>query len=190
MDAKYLAEIKAREQSATPGPWKWKKDVLAAPAPRYVVIKPFFEDAPERVTICILPNDMKFISHARTDIPALLAEVERLTDLSRQNYCKFVRQQEDNAAKDQQIATLTRALNEAIRKSQNALSLVKTDAKIIQGLHKCPNSKVEILYARDLAAKIEECADFVKEQLTPAPDEVTHGQAQEQEEQHGTEIHG
>ena len=72
-----IEEIKAREQAATPGPWKWKKDVLTAPVPGYVVIKPFLEDSPEKVTICILPNDMKFIAAARTDIPALIEQHEQ-----------------------------------------------------------------------------------------------------------------
>lgn len=72
MDAKQLAEIKAREQAATPGPWEYEC------FGRY-------EDHDE----CILKTetdeceisakeDAEFIAHARTDIPALVAEVEQL----------------------------------------------------------------------------------------------------------------
>lgn len=72
MDAKQLTEIKAREQAATPGPWEYEC------FGRY-------EDHDE----CILKTetdeceisakeDAEFIAHARTDIPALVAEVEQL----------------------------------------------------------------------------------------------------------------
>ena len=82
MDQKYLAEIKARAQEAKAE--KRKGNDLDCACLSWAIVL--------------------------NDIPALLAEVERLTDLSRQNYCKFVRQQEECAAKDQQIATLKKAL--------------------------------------------------------------------------------
>ncbi len=113
------------------------------------------------------------------DRHALIAEVERLTEenvdlktiMSPVKLAEIAMMQIEFNRLQAENATLKKALDEAIRKSQNALALVKTDAKIIQNLHKCPNSKVEILYARDLAAKIEECADFIKNQLT----HETHG---------------
>ncbi|MVB11163.1 hypothetical protein CAFE_18700 [Caprobacter fermentans] len=80
MDAKYLAEIKAREQAATPGPWVSIFD-----------LKDFtvYDMSGEKgVIIAKLRNskykykqpDADFIAHARTDMPELIAEVERLTD--------------------------------------------------------------------------------------------------------------
>ncbi len=78
MDQKYLAEIKAREQAATPGPWEddiadiWLGD--------------------RHIAEVYSTSDTTFIAHARADIPALLAEVER---------------------QDQQIATLKKALDMA-----------------------------------------------------------------------------
>lgn len=69
-DAKYLAEIKAREQADTPAPWNLE-------------IKGNTVQSLSIVGIChgMKPNnaDAAFISHARTDVPALIAEVERLT---------------------------------------------------------------------------------------------------------------
>lgn len=67
MDAKQLAEIKAREQAATPGPWKVGISALITDANGHALF--FGEDA---------KGNADFIAHARTDIPALVAEVERL----------------------------------------------------------------------------------------------------------------
>jgi hypothetical protein len=75
-----LDEIEKRAAAATPGPWKWKKDNLCAPAPYYVVLKPFYDDDTGEVTTCIFANDKDFIARARTDIPDLIAEVKRLQD--------------------------------------------------------------------------------------------------------------
>lgn len=66
MDAKQLAEIKARCDAATPGPWY--ADGWAA-----------WDDLENTfVELSDFGADAKFIAHARTDIPALVAEVERL----------------------------------------------------------------------------------------------------------------
>jgi site-specific recombinase XerC len=59
------------------------------------------------------PALRKLVSLSNVYIPALIAEMERMTDISRQNYCKFMRKQEDNFAKDQQIAMLKKALEQA-----------------------------------------------------------------------------
>lgn len=81
MDAKQLAEIKAREQAATAGPWSVDTNepfsrqingVFADEQKRYV----FYHDPDEDNTIS--KKDAAFIAHARTDIPALVEEVERL----------------------------------------------------------------------------------------------------------------
>ena len=70
-----LDPIKAREAAATPGPWK--------------VVDPGYRVAVDDGTGFLVANtfmapssrdlpDARFIAHARTDVPALLAEVERL----------------------------------------------------------------------------------------------------------------
>mgnify|MGYP003502698628 CR=1 FL=1 len=55
MDEKRIAEIKARAEAASKGPWNshWS-------SPR------------------ANPNDTDFIAHAREDVPALVAEVRRM----------------------------------------------------------------------------------------------------------------
>ena len=99
MDAKYLAEIKAREQAATPGPWPRDGTIFTANG----------------------INNCEFIYYARADIPALLAEVERLRNVvkiqrascSLVETAKAANAVDEIAAKDQQIATLERALEYA-----------------------------------------------------------------------------
>ena len=97
MDAKYFEEIKAREQTATPGPWNLE-------------IKGNTVQSLSIIGIChgMKPNnaDAAFISHARTDIPALIAEVERLKK-SNELFS------EENHTLYQQIATLKKALRMA-----------------------------------------------------------------------------
>jgi len=95
MDQESVDEIEAREQAATPGPWEWKATVD--------------EEAvgivsPDTAVMCgdighfeIESKDAEFIAHARADIPALLA---------------------DNAAKDQQIATLTAEVGRLTKERQ------------------------------------------------------------------------
>lgn len=67
MDAKYLAEIKAREQAATPGPWKVGISAMITDGNGHAL---FFGEGAKA--------NAEFIAHARADIPALIAEVERL----------------------------------------------------------------------------------------------------------------
>ena len=61
-----LEEIKAREQAATKGPWNHngKLDIR--------------QDFGEWLCGAVKESDADFIAHARTDIPALIAEVEQL----------------------------------------------------------------------------------------------------------------
>lgn len=107
MDAKYLAEIKARSEA------------FEKSGENYKVVQP------ERI-MDVLLNDgysekwSDLISHARTDIPALLAEVERLTieNLGLKDAairCDGYERRYHSAltelvVKDQQIATLKKAL--------------------------------------------------------------------------------
>lgn len=92
MDAKYLAEIKAREHVATPGPWKVGISALITDANGHALF--FGEDA---------KGNADFIAHARTDIPALISEVERLNVIAEQRYQLY-----DGALTT--IATLEKAL--------------------------------------------------------------------------------
>lgn len=82
-----LAEIKARAEAATPGPWEpfeWYHSDdggWAAVGPHHVDVDGYEPDEPgslihERATL-----DAAFISAARTDVPDLVAEVERLREL-------------------------------------------------------------------------------------------------------------
>lgn len=56
MTSEQLAEIRARSEAATPGPWGW-------------------EQVP---SLALPPTDVDFVIHARTDIPALLDYIEEL----------------------------------------------------------------------------------------------------------------
>lgn len=82
MESQRIAEIKAREQAATPGLWHHEKDCLD-----------YIRDT-NGLNICMVyqREDVAFIAHARTDIPALIAEVERLAaeDNERLNYAHDV----------------------------------------------------------------------------------------------------
>lgn len=82
-----LAAIKEREQNATEGPWEWGPVVeesaflmVAGAGYRKVL------DAWGMHTDGFLygkPEDRAFIAHARTDIPALVAAVEKVLELHR-----------------------------------------------------------------------------------------------------------
>lgn len=84
-----LAAIKARAEAATPGPWKVPianvfvvvapnaphhnpPEGLCPPYPWRVVVEPSLNDPSA--------EDAEFIAHAREDVPALVAEVERLRE--------------------------------------------------------------------------------------------------------------
>jgi len=64
MNAEQLNAIKERAAKATPGPWRQ--------AGLYSVKNS------EDMSIPLRPEDAEFIAHARKDVPALVAEVERL----------------------------------------------------------------------------------------------------------------
>jgi hypothetical protein len=76
-----LDPIKAREAAATPGPW-----AIANVAPAWASGRDEWNVVPGVIDQCtsagcgpiVEPADADFIAHARTDVPALLAEVERL----------------------------------------------------------------------------------------------------------------
>ena len=64
MDQKYIAEIEARCEAATRGPWYEEGWALPNEDGDYVELT---DDS---------PADAAFIAHARTDLPVLLVEVE------------------------------------------------------------------------------------------------------------------
>lgn len=74
-----IEEIKAREQAATPGPWMVDTDeqtVIAVTADFQHIVVDYSMKNLSAWGKCL--PDVYFIAHARTDIPALIAEVERL----------------------------------------------------------------------------------------------------------------
>jgi len=89
-----LDAIRARYDVANPGPWT----VVPAPMPGEYVI----QDGPEVVAtthgLYAAEANAEFIAHARVDVPALLAEVERLrtriheaVDETQRRYAKYQR---------------------------------------------------------------------------------------------------
>ena len=87
MTEERLAEIMEREKSATQGPWKAGKDdftknIIQAAKDRGTIIVQRRDDHNmfwnSYIPIAQTFADADFIAHAREDIPALLAEVERL----------------------------------------------------------------------------------------------------------------
>lgn len=77
-----IEEIKARAEAATPGPWKWwtsnswnrlKRDDCGV---TQNVAEPFVSRSDNHPGLSINEEDMAFIAHARTDIPALLSALE------------------------------------------------------------------------------------------------------------------
>jgi hypothetical protein len=91
-----LQAIKARAEAATPGPWETREDSDFYQGGRYIGTGPYHyttgsekpgrpsthpEDCYFKTDVCRVQSgeaDETFIAHARTDVPALLAEVERL----------------------------------------------------------------------------------------------------------------
>lgn len=80
MDDKELNEIEARANAATSGPWPetvWygEEGGHASVGPHHNSDDPEEDDDWGKAEL-----DAKFISHARTDVPKLVAEVRRLED--------------------------------------------------------------------------------------------------------------
>lgn len=80
MNVKELAEIKARAEAATPGPWS-DRYVIGdeGGGPKHRVTFRLLSGLTGDITgHCRRTPDAAFIAHAREDVPALVAEVERL----------------------------------------------------------------------------------------------------------------
>ena len=83
MTPEQLAEIRARSEAATPGPWEC---IESFPPGEYALAaRPPDEAFP--LTLAVVGNDdawedaeanTQFVAHARTDIPALLDYIEEL----------------------------------------------------------------------------------------------------------------
>ena len=105
MTPDHLAEVKARAEAATPGPWTADLsegdcgvyledcprgledcDDACPQCDRWEILKGGLVDGPDYVECgeysYFSDNDAEFIAHARTDIPDLIAEVERLRTLN------------------------------------------------------------------------------------------------------------
>lgn len=67
-----LDAIKARMEAASPGPWHHGERCV------WEVYDVVVSDGDDGTGGAIHPGDAEFIAHAREDIPALIAEVERL----------------------------------------------------------------------------------------------------------------
>lgn len=120
MNQKRLDEIRARVEAATPGPWMggyiayWHKCQNDCAEPQWWndepghnivrVIEPGIGVPKDEIESHVIAgnydhgsggivhtNDLQFIAHARQDVPALLAEIERLRDAARESatICRF-----------------------------------------------------------------------------------------------------
>ena len=86
MTKEQLQAIKDRCEAATPGEWayfrnKYDDYKLSVPLPDTNWTYPLVSLEPNQGQFIYdnIDNDLTFIAHARKDIPALIAEVERLT---------------------------------------------------------------------------------------------------------------
>lgn len=84
MTPEQLAKIKARADAATEGPWVEFCGDISQQIPHeetgVLDVYPGSEDICTHEDGVLRVEDIDFIAHARTDIPALVAEVERLQE--------------------------------------------------------------------------------------------------------------
>ena len=80
-----LQEIKARCDAASPGPWREATNGIISGA-EHTVVSYIFRTR---------PKDMEFISRVRSDIPALISEIERLNTLLEQDAALMKGQSEE-----------------------------------------------------------------------------------------------
>ena len=77
MTTEELEAIAARAAAATPGPWIGGR-AASLLTPRFVYEVAYRRDLEARDSWTAWEHNAEFIAHTREDIPALLAEVERL----------------------------------------------------------------------------------------------------------------
>lgn len=75
-----LSAIKERYEAAAPGPWKWNADddMYRCDGLYTGRVPVIWHD---QGWVAVELADAEFVAHARTDVPALVAEVERLRAL-------------------------------------------------------------------------------------------------------------
>lgn len=191
MDQKYLSEIKAREQAATPGPWVWNSIEGLMYNGKETVISSNESIEYDSVAV-IAQNNAAFIAHARTDIPALISEVERLMAENEQNaayaeiyqdicdkYGKNFRALLDKAkALQAENATLKNGI-EAFGKINNTLTAQIATLKKALELA-CENISLHDTSAEPMLAT--ELVNLFMKQAEQRTDEVTHGEANHDKE--------
>lgn len=121
LDDKALAEIQARVNAATEGPWNPRERNPDC----QVVAVPSVGVEGELVADCLKGDDTWFITHARTDIPALCQSLRGARALSRDlakdsaRIAKELRQsQRESATLREQLAQAETGLNQVIGESQ------------------------------------------------------------------------
>ena len=82
-----IEEIRERAEKATPGPWAYGEFKTADRPDGALLIGPKFKSTKSGVMYRV--EDANFITHAREDIPALLAEIDRLIKEKAQIYEKI-----------------------------------------------------------------------------------------------------
>lgn len=78
LTADELAAIAARADAATPGPWEWEEDLYQLDSHGFPVGAIIRTQGWSRYGYS--NTDAEFIARARTDVPRLVAEVERLRE--------------------------------------------------------------------------------------------------------------
>ena len=144
-----IEEIKARVEKATPGPWRTSGDiehlVCAEENSEKYSGPPIIADcghlynASNSFQVREMQDNAVFIAHARTDIPALIAEVERLNivlqDERKEHSKGYARLRSTyinaDTEKEKQIATLKKALE---------LMTKYNDDQITNHYGECPSS--------------------------------------------------
>lgn len=119
MNAEQLNAIKERVAKATPGPWDEMDDLFVIEGDGLII--------GELIAKTEIKADAEFIAAAREDVPALVAEVERL-----QNRCELYEEARRNDGKmieykDAEIARLRVELTDIIAVATEEASSISHD---------------------------------------------------------------
>lgn len=107
-----LAAIRARAEAATPGPWRWwisnsfRRLSSDATGKDGDVLSGTVQRSDGHPDIAGSDVDKDFIAHARADVPALLAEVERLNDQGEQGAAQLTTALQRADAAERRVAEL------------------------------------------------------------------------------------
>ncbi|HWB38102.1 MAG TPA: hypothetical protein VHA75_18950 [Rugosimonospora sp.] len=127
-----LDAIRARADAATPGPWEmevgdWAGDWAYASGPTYYS---------EETSSALRTADAVFVAHARADVPALLAEVDRLRDLVEQvTREKFREKTELRASHAEVLERLHADYNERINTLSVKLARHRRAVAAVRSIH-------------------------------------------------------